>query len=137
MEEDLNKDKKGLADGLEGNNDKITVGGTWDDGEKSYGRTVKNFEIDPGEVVSREHDGEDKKGVFLQFNRKLSMIDYDIKDDEAVLKKTFSLKESIVVMINQLKLVHPNANARYNSIVEKAIKHYYKYIMEEGGSQED
>jgi uncharacterized protein with von Willebrand factor type A (vWA) domain len=65
------------------------------------------------------------------------MIDYDIKDDEAVLKKTFSLKESIIVMINQLKLVHPNANARYNSIVEKAIKHYYKYIMEEGGSQED
>lgn len=40
-----------------------------------------------------------------------------------------------VIMINQLKLVHPNANARYNMIVEEAIKHYYKYIMEEGGTQ--
>lgn len=136
MKEDLNKDKKGVTDGLEGNNDKVTGGGTWDDGEKSYGKTVKDFEFVHGEI-HRQHDGEDKKGVFLQFNRKLSMIDYDIKDDEAVLKKAFSLKESIIIMINQLKLVHPNANARYNTIVEKAIKHYYKYIMEEGGSQEE
>jgi hypothetical protein len=40
-------------------------------------------------------------------------------------------------MLNDLKIKHPNVNVRVSKIVESAIKHYYKYINEEGGTQEE
>lgn len=131
-----NKDKGESTDGLGINKDDITVGGTWDDGEKSYGKTIKEFKITPEEVRSQSNIKEEKV-VEPQVNDKLSKIDYAITKDETIFKKTFNIRESFVTMLNQLKVVHPNPNTRFNIIVEKAIKHYYKYIMEEGGSQED
>ncbi|MNP36564.1 hypothetical protein D3C76_1299640 [compost metagenome] len=118
------------------NKDDITVGGTWDEGEKSYGKTIKEFEITQEEVRSQSNIKEEKV-VEPQVNDKLSKIDYAITKDETIFKKTFNIRESFVTMLNQLKVVHPNPNTRFNIIVEKAIKHYYKYIMEEGGSQEE
>lgn len=131
-----NKDKGESTDGLGINKDDITVGGTWEDGEKSYGKTIKEFKITE-EEVSRRSNFEEEKKVEPQVNDKLSKIDYAITKDETIFKKTFNIRESFVTMLNQLKVVHPNPNARFNIIVEKAIKHYYKYIMEEGGSQEE
>lgn len=131
-----NKDKGESTDGLGINKDDITVGGTWDEGEKSYGKTIKEFEITPEEVRSQSNIKEEKV-VEPQVNDKLSKIDYAITKDETIFKKTFNIRESFVTMLNQLKVVHPNPNTRFNIIVEKAIKHYYKYIMEEGGSQEE
>lgn len=52
------------------------------------------------------------------------------------VKKGLSFSSNSIRMVNELRAVHPNANVRFCEIVESAIKHYYKYIKEEGGTQE-
>ncbi|WP_238907494.1 MULTISPECIES: hypothetical protein [unclassified Clostridium] len=128
------KNKK--TEGL-GANDEITQGGEWVSGEKQVGQTIVDFGFEP-EEVSVKKQVEEKSISVPKIEKRFSRLNFlSVNDEEPTLRKTYNLKESIVIMINQLKLVHPNANARFNSIVEKAIKHYYKYIMEEGGSQEE
>ena len=51
------------------------------------------------------------------------------------VKKGLSVSANSIRMVNELRAVHPNANVKFCEIVESAIKHYYKYIKEEGGTQ--
>lgn len=51
------------------------------------------------------------------------------------VKKGLSFSSKSIRMVNELRAVHPNANVKFCEIVESAIKHYYKYIKEEGGTQ--
>lgn len=52
------------------------------------------------------------------------------------VKKNLSFSSNSIRMVNELRAVHPNANVKFCEIVDSAIKHYYKYIKEEGGTQE-
>ena len=60
--------------------------------------------------------------------------EYDHSDYK--YKKNFYIGFPVISMLNDLKGKHPNVNVRISKIVESAIKYYYKYIMEEGGTQE-
>lgn len=51
-------------------------------------------------------------------------------------RRSFSFRKSTVRMLNELKAAHPDINVYLNSIVDKAICHYYEYIFKEKGSQE-
>lgn len=51
-------------------------------------------------------------------------------------RRSFSFRKSTIRMLNELKATHPNINVYLNSIVDKAICHYYEYIFKEKGSQE-
>lgn len=63
------------------------------------------------------------------------IIEEKIKEER--IRKTFVVNESTVRMISELKLIHPDVNSRASNIVEKAIRHYYKYIKEEEGDQRE
>ena len=59
------------------------------------------------------------------------------KSKEARIRKNFVINESTARMISELKLIHPDINLKYNDIVEKAIRCYYKYVKEENGDQRE
>jgi hypothetical protein len=50
-------------------------------------------------------------------------------------KRSFSLRNSTVRMVNELKAAHPDVNVYLNTIVDKALRHYHEYILKEKGSQ--
>ena len=51
------------------------------------------------------------------------------------VKRTYTLRASTVRKVNELKSIHPDINACVSTIVDRALEHYYKYIIEEGGTQ--
>lgn len=51
------------------------------------------------------------------------------------VKRTYTLRASTVRKVNELKGIHPDINACVSTIVDIAIEYYYKYIIEEGGTQ--
>ncbi|CAI3202368.1 hypothetical protein [Clostridium neonatale] len=51
------------------------------------------------------------------------------------VKRTYTLRASTVRKVNELKSIHPDINACVSTIVDMALEHYYKYIIEEGGTQ--
>ncbi|CAI3238680.1 conserved hypothetical protein [Clostridium neonatale] len=51
------------------------------------------------------------------------------------VKRTYTLRASTVRKVNELKGIHPDINACVSTIVDKALEYYYKYIIEEGGTQ--
>ena len=53
------------------------------------------------------------------------------------VKRGYSLRKSTAVMLNELKASHPDINVYMNSIADAAIRHYYNFITNEGGSQLD
>ncbi|PRR79864.1 hypothetical protein [Clostridium vincentii] len=53
------------------------------------------------------------------------------------VKRGYSLRKSTAVMLNELKASHPDINVYMNSIADAAIRHYYNFITNEGGSQVD
>jgi hypothetical protein len=53
-------------------------------------------------------------------------------DGEAFeIKRTFLFRRSTVRLLNRLKAEHENENAYLSSIVDEAIRHYYKQVFEE------
>ena len=51
------------------------------------------------------------------------------------INRTYKLRRSTAKMLNELKAAHPNVNVYMNTIVDSAIRHYYKHVIHEGGIQ--
>ena len=51
------------------------------------------------------------------------------------IRRGYSLRRSTVLMLQELKFLHPDINVYMNTIVDTAIRHYYDYIKNQGGSQ--
>lgn len=58
-----------------------------------------------------------------------------IDDEPLDIRRGYSLRRSTVLMLQELKFLHPDINIYMNSIVDSAIRHYYDYIKNQGGSQ--
>jgi hypothetical protein len=88
--------------------------------------------ISEGEPKSEDIEKPDKKREVK------SNFAYEVvpKMKNSKVKKGLSFSSNSIRMVNELRAVHPNANVKFCEIVESAIKHYYKYIKEEGGTQE-
>jgi hypothetical protein len=59
------------------------------------------------------------------------------KEEDFSIRKTFTMRKSTARLLVRLKLVHPNVNIRANTIIDRAIRYYYKHIIEDGASQEE
>lgn len=44
-------------------------------------------------------------------------------------KRCYQFRESTVRMLNELKAAHPDVNVYLNTILDEAIRHYYKYFF--------
>lgn len=51
------------------------------------------------------------------------------------VKRTYTLRDSTVRKLNELKSIHPDISVCVSTIVDIALEHYHKYITEEGGIQ--
>ncbi|MNI45749.1 hypothetical protein D3C73_1001890 [compost metagenome] len=57
------------------------------------------------------------------------------KREAFTIQKTFTMRESTAKMLVKLKLEHPNINVRVNVILDRAVRYYYKNVMENELSQ--
>ena len=64
-------------------------------------------------------------------NRATPSIDGEIP----TIKRTYTLRDSTIRKINELKNVHPDINVCVSSIVDIALDYYHNYILNEGGTQ--
>ena len=58
-----------------------------------------------------------------------------IDGETPTIKRTYTLRDSTIRKINELKNVHPDINVCVSSIVDIALDHYHNYILNEGGTQ--
>jgi hypothetical protein len=108
--------------------------GEW--GEVKGGNTIR--ELDIADLVEEKLKNNPIKTTIVEKKKEEKIaVEKEINNSDAKYRKSFYLGFSIIRMLNDLKGKHPNVNVRISKIVESAIKHYYKYINEEGGIQED
>ncbi|MBC8060599.1 MAG: hypothetical protein H7Y18_08030 [Clostridiaceae bacterium] len=50
-------------------------------------------------------------------------------------RRSFSFRKSTVRMLNELKAADPDINIYLNSIVDRALRHYYEYVIKEKDSE--
>ena len=58
-----------------------------------------------------------------------------IDGETPTIKRTYTLRDSTIRKINELKNVHPDINICVSSIVDIALDHYHNYILNEGESK--
>ncbi|QAA34753.1 hypothetical protein [Clostridium manihotivorum] len=51
------------------------------------------------------------------------------------IKRTYTLRKSTIKMLNHIKALDDDINVYMNTLVDAAIRHYYKHITGEGGSE--
>ncbi|MBN7577254.1 MAG: hypothetical protein LKH93_23735 [Clostridium beijerinckii] len=51
------------------------------------------------------------------------------------IKRSYTLRNSTIRKINELKSIHPDINVCVSTIVDVAINYYYNHIANEGGTQ--
>jgi hypothetical protein len=100
------------------------------------GTVLMNFSFaSPPEPVKEETPINSETSHTLMDNRKLHEQPYGRTppvDGEAFeVKRTFLFRRSTVRLLNRLKAEHENENAYLSSIVDEAIRHYYKHFFEE------
>lgn len=108
--------------------------GEW--GEVKGGNTIREFDI--ADLVKEKLKNNPIKNVTVEKKKEKKVtFEREINHSDVKYKKNFYLSFPVISMLNDLKIKHPNVNVRVSKIVESAIKHYYKYINEEGGTQEE
>lgn len=114
--------------------EKIEKFGVW--GEVKGGNTIREFDI--ADLVKEKLKNNPVKTPVIEPEKKKKVaIEREYDHSDTKYKKNFYLSFSAISMLNDLKIKHPNVNVRVSKIVESAIKYYYKYINEEGGTQEE
>ena len=58
-----------------------------------------------------------------------------IDGETPTIKRTYTLRNSTIRKINELKHIHPDINVCVSSIVDIALDYYHNYILNEGGTQ--
>ena len=60
---------------------------------------------------------------------------FDIGNEAEVynVSKNIKLRKSTANMVSDLRIMHPNANVRISRIIDDSIRHYYKFIKDQGG----
>lgn len=108
--------------------------GEW--GEVKGENTIR--ELDITDLVEEKLKNNPIKNTVVEKKKEQkTAIEREVNHSDAKYRKSFYIGFSIISMLNDLKGKHPNVNVRVSKIVESAIRHYYKYIMEEGGRQEE
>jgi hypothetical protein len=57
-----------------------------------------------------------------------------INCEHYTIKRSYAMRQSTVRKLNALKAEHPDVNVLFNTLVDMAISHYYKYIFNDNGT---
>lgn len=75
----------------------------------------------------------------LPDNRKgkteINTITPSIDNEPFIYKRCYQFRESTLRMLNELKAKHPDANVYFNTIIDEAIRYYYKNIFDNNESK--
>ncbi|AQS08367.1 hypothetical protein CLOBY_04580 [Clostridium saccharobutylicum] len=58
-----------------------------------------------------------------------------IDGETPTIKRSYTLRNSTIRKINELKSIHPDINVCVSTIVDIAIEYYHNHILNEGGTQ--
>ena len=86
--------------------------------------------IDTKNILSPTKDIFDNRRTPLP-NRATPPID----GETPTIKRTYTLRNSTIRKINELKHIHPDINVCVSSIVDIALDYYHNYILNEDGTQ--
>jgi len=132
MKKNKNNTEKNI-DEITPKKEEYPKGTKWTDGEVLDEKVIKEFHLDESLInMVVNNDLNEEKLNINSDNRMKSRVAI-LEDEEFLIRKTFSVRESTAQMLNELKFLHPNVNIRLNVIIDSAIRHYHEYIIEQGG----
>ena len=108
-------------------------GSKWTDGEVLDEKVVKEFHLDESLVNKGVNNVLNEEKLNINSDNRMKSRVPILEDEEFLIRKSFSVRESTAQMLNELKFLHPNVNIRLNVIIDSAIRHYHEYIIEKGG----
>ena len=127
------KEVKGNIEELTPKKQEYAKGAIWTDGEVLDEKVVKEFHIEEDLKSIGISTSFSEKNLNTNNDNKMKSRVPILEDEEFLIRKTFSVRESTAQMLNELKFLHPNVNIRLNVIIDSAIRHYHEYIIEQGG----
>ncbi|WP_326512707.1 hypothetical protein [Clostridium intestinale] len=108
-------------------------GAIWTDGEVLNEKVIKEFNIEEDLKSIGISTSFSEKNLNTNNDNKMKSRVVILEDEEFLIRKSFSIRESTAQMLNELKFLHPNVNIRLNVLIDSAIRHYHEYIIERGG----
>jgi len=127
------KEVKGNIEELTPKKQEYAKGAIWTDGEVLDEKVVKEFHLDESLINMGVNNDLNEEKLNINSNNRMKSRVPILEDEEFLIRKTFSVRESTAQMLNELKFLHPNVNIRLNVIIDSAIRHYHEYIIEQGG----
>ncbi|WP_286910310.1 hypothetical protein [Clostridium sp. UBA1652] len=109
--------------------------GLFTEGEVTDEVIVKKFDIENLLNDKNIEISNDEKARAIEEERILNNSLEKKKREAFTIQKTFTMRESTAKMLVKLKLEHPNINVRVNVILDRAVRYYYKNVMENELSQ--
>lgn len=80
------------------------------------------------------YEEEEKETNPLPDNRKgktaINTITPPIDNEPFIYKRCYKFRESTLRMMNDIKAKHPDVNVYFNTIIDEAVRYYYKNIFE-------
>lgn len=109
--------------------------GVFTEGEVADEVIVKKFDIENLLNDKNIEISNDEKARTIEEERIPNNSLEKKKREAFTIQKTFTMRESTAKMLVKLKLEHPNINVRVNVILDRAVRYYYKNVMENELSQ--
>lgn len=109
--------------------------GLFTEGEVTDEVIVKKFDIENLLNDKSIEISSEEKARTIEEERILNNSLEKKKREAFTIQKTFTMRESTAKMLVKLKLEHPNINVRVNVILDRAVRYYYKNVMENELSQ--
>ncbi|MDP4177912.1 MAG: hypothetical protein Q8900_06160 [Bacillota bacterium] len=137
------KTKKGYSNNILDKNDLAYEEESEENGicEFCEGTAVASYDFTGETVQSSSDNNNDLKGenIILTDNRKgknsSNNITPPIDNEPFKYKRCYQFRESTLRMLNEIKAKHPNINVYLNTIVDEAVRYYYKNIIENNESK--
>lgn len=111
--------------------------------EFAGGTTVASFDFIgtavQADISVNDEDILQKENKALPDNRKgktaISRITPSVDNEPFIYKRGYQFRESTLRMLNELKARHPDVNVYFNTIIDEAIRYYYKNIFDNNESK--
>ncbi|QLY80270.1 ATP-binding protein [Clostridium intestinale] len=134
----MSKKKKGLKTQIDGNDSSdILSEALWYDTDEVEGRVIEEFyfEQQPKEEVRTTEESKVSISETIpgSEDKIINSTNLDKQVEDHSVTKNIRLRKSTVNMAQEMKMLHPHDNIRISRIIDDSIRHYYKFIKDQGG----
>ncbi|WP_326512418.1 ATP-binding protein [Clostridium intestinale] len=134
----MSKKKKGLKTQIDVNDSSdILSEALWYDTDEVEGRVIEEFyfEEQPKEEVRNTEESKVSisETILGSEDKIINSTNLDKQVEDHSVTKNIRLRKSTVNMAQEMRMLHPHDNIRISRIIDDSIRHYYKFIKDQGG----